>query len=143
MLKKSRLKLSSAQTKQHTMADRRPDNDDSNPRSKRQKTNGAEMDPSKNPYLAHHYDEENGYSNGYGHGYSSNNNNSASKTNFFGGLTRHNTTAEQAKALENGPNNPFTGKPLSKRFFSILETRRNLPVHTQRLVAYLRQPDRH
>lgn len=116
------------------MADRRPDNDDSNSRSKRQKTNGAEMDPSKNPYLAHHYEEEDSYSNGYSHGYSKNNN-SASKNNLFAGLTRHETTAAQAMTLEDGPNNPFTGKPLSKRFFSILQTRRNLPVHTQRSVA--------
>ena len=50
----------------------------------------------------------------------------------FGDLRRHATTAAQAKAAEDGPNNPFTGKPLSQQYFRILKTRRDLPVHAQR-----------
>ena len=42
------------------------------------------------------------------------------------------TTAAQAEQLENGPNNYFTGKPLSKRYFDILAKRRQLPVTKQR-----------
>ena len=37
-----------------------------------------------------------------------------------------------AKGVEEGPNNPLNGQPLSKSYFSILKTRRNLPVHAQR-----------
>ena len=52
--------------------DRRPDAD-STPNAKRQKTTptSGDMDPKKNPYLAHLYPDaykENGYSNGYGQG---------------------------------------------------------------------------
>lgn len=48
---------------------------------------------------------------------------------------RHATTDKQARAAEDGPLNPFTGKPLSKKYMSILEKRRELPVHTQRYVV--------
>jgi pre-mRNA-splicing factor ATP-dependent RNA helicase DHX15/PRP43 len=111
------------------MADRRPDTDDTG-RAKRQKTNGADMDPKANPYLAHMYDDDAGYSNGYSGGKKSTN-------NAFAGLTRHQTTAAQANAVEDGPSNPFTGRELSKRYFSILKTRRTLPVHQQRCVTVL------
>ena len=37
-----------------------------------------------------------------------------------------------AKKAEDGPSNPFNGQPLSQKYFSILKTRRNLPVHVQR-----------
>jgi pre-mRNA-splicing factor ATP-dependent RNA helicase DHX15/PRP43 len=106
------------------MADRRLDIEE-NGRAKRQKTsNGTDMNPKANPYLAHMYDEDDGYSSGYS--------SKKSTGNLLSGLTRHNTTAEQANAAEDGPNNPFTGRPLSKRYFNILKTRRNLPVQTQR-----------
>lgn len=109
------------------MAERRPDGDDSSSRSKRQKTNGKDLNPEANPYLAHMYEDQNGYG-------SSNNGYSSMKprTNLFASLTRHSTTAEQARVAEDGPDNPFNGRPLSKRYFSILETRRKLPVHAQR-----------
>ena len=45
---------------------------------------------------------------------------------------RHKTNAAMAKTAEDGPNNPFTGKPLSQNYFRILKTRRDLPVHSQR-----------
>ena len=79
---------------------------------KRQKTSG-DMNPESNPYLAHMYSAQ---SNGTG----------------LKSFKRHATTAAQATAAEDGPSNPFTGKKLSDRYFDILKTRRNLPVHAQR-----------
>lgn len=109
------------------MADRRPDPHEQGSR-KRQKPNGADMDPKANPYLAHMYQDD-GYSsnNGYSNGRSSNSGGSILDT-----FTRHQTTAALAQSAEDGPNNAFTGKPLSKQYFNILKTRRNLPVHSQR-----------
>lgn len=100
------------------MSDRRS-NDES--RAKRQK---MESDPASNPYLAHMY---NGDDNGT----------SKSDGNSSGGLQhlkRHATTAVQAAKAEDGPANPFNGQNLSERYFGILKTRRNLPVHAQRCV---------
>src|SRR5690242_3179597 len=48
------------------------------------------------------------------------------------GFTRHATTSKQTMAAEDGPTNPFTGRPLSSKYMSILKTRRGLPVHQQR-----------
>lgn len=45
-----------------------------------------------------------------------------------------NTTAKQASEAEDSDNNPFTGEPHSQQYFNILKSRRNLPVHKQRLV---------
>jgi pre-mRNA-splicing factor ATP-dependent RNA helicase DHX15/PRP43 len=80
------------------------------------------MDPRSNPYLAHMYEgQSNGYSNG------------ASETGTaLDKMKRHQTTAQQAQDVEDGDVNPFTGKPYSERYMSILKTRRNLPVHAQR-----------
>ncbi|KAG7194323.1 DEAH-box ATP-dependent RNA helicase prp43 [Scheffersomyces spartinae] len=50
----------------------------------------------------------------------------------FRNLTRHQTTASQAEELENATVNPFTGNEFSQKYFSILKTRRDLPVHAQR-----------
>jgi len=86
---------------------------DQNP-AKRQK-----MDPGSNPYLAHMHDNNDGYDKKKG---------SSSLTNF----KKHATTSKQAQIAEDGPLNPFTGKQLSDRYFSILKTRRNLPVQLQR-----------
>lgn len=99
------------------MADRRPEDPEMS-RAKRPRTD--DMDPKANPYLAHMYEEEsNGYgSNGVGSGLSK--------------FKRHQTTAAQAHEAENGPANPFNEKPLSERYFNILKTRRDLPVHKQR-----------
>jgi pre-mRNA-splicing factor ATP-dependent RNA helicase DHX15/PRP43 len=85
-------------------------------RVKRQKTSNANMDPRSNPYLAHMYEEEK----------------QLVDKSVFSRFKRHATTAQDAMAVEDGPNNAFTGKRLSNRYFDILRTRRNLPVHTQR-----------
>ena len=48
------------------------------------------------------------------------------------GFKRHSTTASMAREAEDSKINPFNGKSVSKKYFSILETRRDLPVHAQR-----------
>lgn len=110
------------------MADRRSQVD--NGRNKRQKTT---TEDSNNPYLAHMYDggDNQGYENGNGNGNAYTTLSSGSSD----GLThfkRHATTSAQAAKAEDGPNNPFNGKPLSEKYFRILKTRRNLPVQSQR-----------
>ncbi|TKX19860.1 pre-mRNA-splicing factor ATP-dependent RNA helicase PRP43 [Elsinoe australis] len=90
------------------------------------------MDPANNPYLAHmHEDGANGYENG-NNGYAKGSYNGKATGPAIPGLKRHHTTAKAAKVAEDGPLNPFTGRQLSDRYFSILKTRRNLPVHQQR-----------
>lgn len=83
-------------------------------RAKRTKT---DMDPESNPYLAHHYE---------------NNSNGDTYGSSLSKFKRFETTAAQAHEVEDGPNNPFNNQPLSKRYFDILKTRRDLPVHKQR-----------
>ena len=56
----------------------------------------------------------------------------AEKNPAYGKLKRHRTTAKLAKDVEDGEVNPFNGRPFSNKYFSILETRRDLPVHAQR-----------
>ncbi|KAA8917721.1 hypothetical protein TRICI_000160 [Trichomonascus ciferrii] len=58
--------------------------------------------------------------------------NGEKKKGLFDYSTRHATTAKQAGELEDGPLNPFNEKPLSDKYFKILKTRRDLPVHAQR-----------
>jgi pre-mRNA-splicing factor ATP-dependent RNA helicase DHX15/PRP43 len=98
-------------------------------RVKRQKT--GHMDPASNPYLAHWDDQNAGASlsggNSYNNGGSSNGDGSV-LTSF----PRHKTTSKMAGSAEDGPQNPFNQNPLSQRYFSILKTRRGLPVHAQR-----------
>ncbi|PHH87901.1 hypothetical protein CDD83_8254 [Cordyceps sp. RAO-2017] len=77
---------------------------------------GDDSDRKHNPYLAHMYGDE-ASDDGYGP---------------WAGMKRHRTTAEQAAKAENSDASPFTGKAHSQKYFSILETRRNLPVHRQR-----------
>ena len=91
------------------------------------------VDPKSNPYLAHMYEEDEGY-NGYSNGYGKtlNRTNKVSEDLTLARLPRHRTTAAMAKKAEDGPANAFTGMPLSSRYFDILKTRRNLPVHSQR-----------
>ena len=97
----------------HTMADRRSDSEDG-ARAKRQKMEGG--DPKDNPYLAHMYEGTNG----------------AEKNSALAKFKRHQTTAALAKKAEDGDINPFSGQPFSSKYFSILKTRRDLPVHQQR-----------
>jgi pre-mRNA-splicing factor ATP-dependent RNA helicase DHX15/PRP43 len=115
------------------MAGRRPDSDDSG-RSKRQKTSSTDIDPKENPYLAHMYEEEDVQDAGYNGGYGKPTNFTNGRGNYsaLAGFPRHRTTAAMAKEAEDGPDNPFNGKPLSPQYFNILKTRRNLPVHAQR-----------
>lgn len=94
-------------------------------------------DAKYNPYLAHMEDQKDdiqGYGNGYGYGKTINRMNGSSTGTTIRHFPRHETTAAMAKKAEDGPNNAFTGKPLSKQYFNILKTRRNLPVHAQRSV---------
>lgn len=44
------------------------------------------------------------------------------------------TSAKQAEKAEDGPDNPFTLRPLSRNYFDILKKRRDLPVHAQRYI---------
>jgi len=114
------------------MADRRPEAQEMS-RAKRPKT--EDLDPATNPYLAHMYEvqDNDSYSNGY-NGYSSQNGNSNGALTRTGlsDFKRHATTALQAHKAEDGPNNPLNNAPLSKQYFNILKTRRELPVHKQR-----------
>lgn len=106
------------------MATKRSDNPDGTP-AKRQKTSN-EMNPRDNPYLAHMY--ENG-SNGHSSGYSTPQSVSEGPLANF---QRHQTTSALAREAEDSKINPFTGRSVSERYFSILRTRRDLPVHAQR-----------
>ena len=82
--------------------------------------NGA-GDSDYNPYLAHMYDgDADGDANGAGPG------------SAFAGLKRRHTTAKQAELIEDRDANPFTDRPHTTQYFRILESRRDLPVHTQR-----------
>ncbi|KAL8991465.1 MAG: hypothetical protein Q9169_007865 [Polycauliona sp. 2 TL-2023] len=122
------------------MAGRRPDLEDGGARVKRMKT--EDSDPKMNPYLAHMYEDQpddsgyknSGYSNGCGHGngVSLKTEGGSGTSTGFGKMPRHSTTAEMARRSEDGPNNAFSGQPLSNKYFSILKTRRGLPVHAQR-----------
>jgi pre-mRNA-splicing factor ATP-dependent RNA helicase DHX15/PRP43 len=109
-----------------TATTKREFDDDGNARVKRVKTesNGdGKMAPAANPYLAHWNDEKpvkSQYSSGTGTGAG------------LQGFKRHATTTAQANTAEDGPNNAFTGRPLSSKYMSILKTRRDLPVHQQR-----------
>ena len=95
-------------------------------RAKRQKLSPTnEMDPQSNPYLAHRYDYQS--SNGFVNGSTA-----TSGSGPLSDFVRHKTTASAATSVEEGPSNPFTSKPLSSRYFDILRSRRNLPVHAQR-----------
>lgn len=134
------------------MRDRGAGEVEENPRVKRQKlqvssaddktsvSSKGRLDPATNPYLAHMFNDEESndtsegyeYSNGYG-GVSTGLRQTDSRG--AGGLdsfARHQTTAAMAKKAEDGPNNPFNGRPFSQQYMSILKKRRDLPVHYQR-----------
>lgn len=103
--------------------------DDSSQDSKRVRfENGsdtAKTDSSYNPYLAHTY-AENVMPRSYGSSEYSNGN------SLLDGLERRATTAQDAERAEDGEFNPWTGNPHSEKYFRILKTRRELPVHKQR-----------
>jgi len=97
------------------------DGDDA--RVKRQKTSGADLDAKKNPYLAHMYESEQHRP-------------ATTGPAALAQWKRHSSTAGMARQAEDGPQNPLTGRPLSQRYFDILHTRRDLPVHAQRYVWF-------
>jgi len=98
-------------------------------RVKRQKT--GHMDPASSPYLAHWDDQNAGASLSGGDSYN-NGGNSNGDGSILRSFPRHKTTCKMANSAEDGPQNPFNQNPLSQRYFSILKTRRGLPVHAQR-----------
>lgn len=87
-------------------------------RAKRQKMSKPETDPRDNPYLAHMYESTDGVD--------------GVADKAFKKMKRRQTTAAQAKKVEDGEINPFSSKPFSTKYFSILQGRRDLPVHAQR-----------
>lgn len=113
------------------MAIHRPDFDEGAP-AKRRKTSNGDMDPRNNPYLQHMYANEttenssNGYSTPPGRFKGSPSSDPLAK------FQKHKSTAAMARSAEDGQINPFTGEPFSNRYVSILRTRRDLPVHSQR-----------
>jgi hypothetical protein len=109
-----------ASTTMHDMTVKREANDDDSARVKRVKT---ETDGGANPYLAHWDDTKPAMKSEYG------------SSDALANFERHATTSKQAMKAEDGPNNPFTGRPLSSKYMSILKTRRDLPVHQQRYVS--------
>ena len=96
-----------------------------NSSTKRMKVEKAEDDDKKamesNPYLSHWNNDSNGYANG-----------KLPAGSALRDFKRRETTAKQAAKAEDGYNNPFTGEPHSEQYFTILKSRRNLPVHKQR-----------
>jgi len=114
------------------MTNRRPEQEEMSRATKRPRTgekdleSSKDLEPSKNPYLAHHYEDQ-----GYG-GYQNGNGYASSAETGLDHFERHKTTAKQAYKAEDGPNNPFNNNPLSDRYFKILKTRRDLPVNKQR-----------
>ncbi|CCJ31078.1 unnamed protein product [Pneumocystis jirovecii] len=85
--------------------------------------NKRQKQDEENPYLSHikmnnFQTKSNIYSNNY---------------NFlWENFKKHQSTAEQALKIEEGPINPFSGIEFSDKYFGILKRRRQLPVHTQR-----------
>jgi pre-mRNA-splicing factor ATP-dependent RNA helicase DHX15/PRP43 len=104
----------------HIMAEEEPPRKS---RFKRVKT----TDERSNPYLAHMYPPGDSQGVGDANGHAANGAGTDMRT-----WKRGHTTAKMAEVAENGPSNPFTGAPLSDRYFKILKTRRDLPVHAQR-----------
>jgi pre-mRNA-splicing factor ATP-dependent RNA helicase DHX15/PRP43 len=102
------------------MTIKREHNDDDSARVKRVKVEGNGDSKTDNPYLAHWNDDQPAFKSEYGGG------------NALADFERHATTSKQAMRAEDGPNNPFTGRPLSSNYMSILKKRRDLPVHQQR-----------
>ena len=116
------------------MAVRRPENEEDRPLKKRQKTFSSDKDPRDNPYLAHHYAENNFDGSGNGYLPPHRRQNNAFSNGSLAGFRKHQTTAAQARAVEDGDVNPFTDQAFSKRYTSILQKRRDLPVQAQRCV---------
>ncbi|TWU78867.1 DEAH-box ATP-dependent RNA helicase prp43 [Metarhizium rileyi] len=87
----------------------------------RKKSKKSDREETYNPYLAHMEQESNGYGG-----------DEAPPGSVLEGMIRRQTTVAQASKAEDSAYNPFTGKAHSQKYFRILETRRDLPVHKQR-----------
>lgn len=87
----------------------------------RKKSKKEDRDGSYNPYLAHMYQEEDA-TNGV----------EGAANSVLAGMKRRQTTAKQHTKAEESDSNAFTFQEHSQKYFQILETRRNLPVHKQR-----------
>ncbi|CAI4218148.1 unnamed protein product [Parascedosporium putredinis] len=103
---------------------KRRSSEDSDDSRKKAKMGGvslnAEGAQKYNPYLAHTYDDTDA------------NGDEVFANSPFAGFTRRSTTAKQAEKVEDLDENPFTGRPHTSQYFSILQSRRDLPVHKQR-----------
>ncbi|KAK9461539.1 P-loop containing nucleoside triphosphate hydrolase protein [Lipomyces oligophaga] len=98
-------------------------------RGKRQKTE-QEM---KNPYLAHlDSNEEDGSLANKTGPYKRIETRNEVDNGPFAEFIPHETTAEMAIKAEDGPENPFTGRKFTQKYFDILKKRRDLPVFQQR-----------
>ncbi|KAK2735394.1 pre-mRNA splicing factor ATP-dependent RNA helicase prp43 [Colletotrichum kahawae] len=86
---------------------------------KKVKKEDSEDAPKYNPYLAHMKDE-----NGDG--------SDLDPSSPFADFKQRSTTAKQAEKVEDLDSNAFTGRPHSQKYFQILQSRRDLPVHKQR-----------
>ena len=93
---------------------RESDDDDRGTKRVKTEASNGDVKHENNPYLSHWNDS------------------TVKSEDGLAGFKRHATTSKQTMAAENGPNNPFTGRPLSSKYMSILKTRRDLPVHQQR-----------
>lgn len=103
------------------MGDRNSDSEGAS-RAKRQKMTKTDVDPRDNPYLAHLY-EPSANANQWVDG---------AIDKAFRKMKWRQTTAADAKRIEDGGINPFSGEAFSPKYYSILKTRRDLPVHAQR-----------
>lgn len=102
------------------MVDRNSDSEGAS-RAKRQKMTKADVDPRDNPYLAHMYEPQD-----------SSQWTDGAVDKAFRKMKRRQTTAAEAKRVEDGGINPFSRQPFSPKYYSILKDRRDLPVHAQR-----------
>ncbi|KAL6855115.1 DEAH-box ATP-dependent RNA helicase prp43 [Amphichorda felina] len=92
-------------------------------RKKAKKEDGQDGDGEKyNPYLAHMYQDADATAG----------NGELSPDSPFASFKRRRTTAVQASKVEDLSTNAFTGKEHTQKYFQILQTRRDLPVHKQR-----------
>ena len=95
---------------------------DQNPMENGDKASDPLLNTYNNPYLAHMFPDQDYVPQ------------VAAARGPLKDFKRRQSTAEQAEKVEDGPDNPFTLRPLSQNYFSILKKRRELPVHAQRYV---------
>jgi pre-mRNA-splicing factor ATP-dependent RNA helicase DHX15/PRP43 len=89
---------------------------DSEESTRKKAKKGEGQDAKYNPYLAHM--QQDGID--------------SDSSSPLSALTRRKTTAKDASKIEDLPTNAFTGRAHTQKYFQILQTRRDLPVHKQR-----------